>query len=931
MRKKTISLILAFALIFGLFPIASFAADGADKDLSEGYEVRFEGESWKPYTVEDIDDALTVDDLRITVVASDGSEVPCDAYTLVIGYETEWDDENNMPLIDPSDGPYDIKDGEDKENGFSSYGAYAVAKDGSGYTGTTRTNEFMIWHKYSFNWFGGSISFGNDYKSNSQWFWHDYYDIPEGSIETPKVYDITGALVDPSLYTLTYYSRAVHALDDMDGDDPEYEDKLYPTDEPLDEMPQEPGFYFACAESKDPYYGTAWVDFDIYETSGDLSDGAEMRFNGKNWMAYSVENIDDAISLDDLHISVVNKNGRNVPKDAYEIVVGIVTGFDEENWVPIVTPVEGPYGILDDEESRREGFSTYAAYAVAKEGSGFTGQVRPQSFPIFHKYSLNYIGCNATFGDEYHKQSTWSWHDYYEIPEDKMHAPEVFDISGEWVDPDLYTITYYKRNISAPMPPGEGGEGKGYPKDDPMKFPPDQPGSYYAEIVGKEPYYGTGYVDFDILEATGEEGEFEHGFKLRFNGETWGDYYLDGKEDTLTVDELNITLVKGGKEIVPEDKYELHFSYNAGRDEETDLPIIKDVTAPFGLSYLPEAMERGWLMHHVYAVAKDDSGYTGQTPDYEFMIKDKYTLDHNSGMIDFGEEYLARSYRSWHYFYEIPASEMHEPIVTDLLGNELDADDYTLTYFERDDSALDDEDTDYDKLYCEDKPLSGMPTEAGRYFVRLDGKGDYYGVNYTDFDIVDSYAQAYGSKARWYDGYTIYMGPDETIKLTAFIDPGYEDMVYGWLSDDLNEAGFHLAEEPDIIDGVAYAVIDTNGMTEPSEGTLTFNWYKQSELFGDDGWHWDTAKIYYSSTIRIKMQPDAKLLGDADGSGEVDVIDATAVQRKIVGLNVPYTDDILMRGDIDGDGELTIVDATFIQRYSTHVKTNYPIGEPIGD
>ena len=71
------------------------------------------------------------------------------------------------------------------------------------------------------------------------------------------------------------------------------------------------------------------------------------------------------------------------------------------------------------------------------------------------------------------------------------------------------------------------------------------------------------------------------------------------------------------------------------------------------------------------------------------------------------------------------------------------------------------------------------------------------------------------------------------------------------------------------------------------------------------------------------------ILGDADGSGEVDTVDATMIQRRVTQIKVPYDDAQLMNADVDGDGILTIVDATFIQRYCTKVTTPYKIGEAI--
>ncbi len=68
-------------------------------------------------------------------------------------------------------------------------------------------------------------------------------------------------------------------------------------------------------------------------------------------------------------------------------------------------------------------------------------------------------------------------------------------------------------------------------------------------------------------------------------------------------------------------------------------------------------------------------------------------------------------------------------------------------------------------------------------------------------------------------------------------------------------------------------------------------------------------------------------LGDANGDGEVDSVDATIVQRAATKIQVPYSEEQLMCADVDGDGSLTIVDATFIQRYDSKIAVPYPVGE----
>lgn len=83
----------------------------------------------------------------------------------------------------------------------------------------------------------------------------------------------------------------------------------------------------------------------------------------------------------------------------------------------------------------------------------------------------------------------------------------------------------------------------------------------------------------------------------------------------------------------------------------------------------------------------------------------------------------------------------------------------------------------------------------------------------------------------------------------------------------------------------------------------------------------------FAKDQNISFEPVVKaILGDADGSGSVDAVDATIVQRHVTKLNVPVPTETLMNGDVDGDGELSITDATFIQRHATSIKTPYPIG-----
>ena len=67
------------------------------------------------------------------------------------------------------------------------------------------------------------------------------------------------------------------------------------------------------------------------------------------------------------------------------------------------------------------------------------------------------------------------------------------------------------------------------------------------------------------------------------------------------------------------------------------------------------------------------------------------------------------------------------------------------------------------------------------------------------------------------------------------------------------------------------------------------------------------------------------MLGDADGDGEITILDATAIQRYLAGIiGEEYIDPAA--ADVSGNG-VDITDATSIQRYLASMETPYPIGE----
>ena len=70
------------------------------------------------------------------------------------------------------------------------------------------------------------------------------------------------------------------------------------------------------------------------------------------------------------------------------------------------------------------------------------------------------------------------------------------------------------------------------------------------------------------------------------------------------------------------------------------------------------------------------------------------------------------------------------------------------------------------------------------------------------------------------------------------------------------------------------------------------------------------------------------IVGDVSGDGNVEIDDATFLQRKLVNMTVPFEFNE-STADADEDGEVSITDATFIQRWVIGMKSRLNIGEHV--
>lgn len=84
----------------------------------------------------------------------------------------------------------------------------------------------------------------------------------------------------------------------------------------------------------------------------------------------------------------------------------------------------------------------------------------------------------------------------------------------------------------------------------------------------------------------------------------------------------------------------------------------------------------------------------------------------------------------------------------------------------------------------------------------------------------------------------------------------------------------------------------------------------------------------YCDNISVEYQEKSAYLGDADGDGDIEIRDATWIQRHVADIEIPFTIS-KTTADIDGDGNITVMDATQNQYYLANMKNPHNIGKTL--
>lgn len=117
-------------------------------------------------------------------------------------------------------------------------------------------------------------------------------------------------------------------------------------------------------------------------------------------------------------------------------------------------------------------------------------------------------------------------------------------------------------------------------------------------------------------------------------------------------------------------------------------------------------------------------------------------------------------------------------------------------------------------------------------------------------------------------------------------------------------------------------IVPDEGYVFSDNTVITIN--GDAGLVDGKGWMEYSRYCWLNTVDFFVTEPEAELIGDVDGDGEVTAADALLALRYVMGL-AELDEAQLAQADVNGDGEVTIVDSLLIQRYAMGVIESFPV------
>ena len=160
---------------------------------------------------------------------------------------------------------------------------------------------------------------------------------------------------------------------------------------------------------------------------------------------------------------------------------------------------------------------------------------------------------------------------------------------------------------------------------------------------------------------------------------------------------------------------------------------------------------------------------------------------------------------------------------------------------------------------------------------------------------------------------------------------GYDTLIYA------NKSVFSTINTDELKNnnvGIYYKyypyVVDFSSSPQPN-GTAADMWEYRSDgyFLPASEYGYTTLCLSYNKPVpKSDIDSDKGILGDVDNDSNVNIKDATMIQKAAAEI-ITLTDEEIIRADADGDKDINIKDATAIQKFIAQIETSFPIGEKI--